>query len=344
MKLLIITQKADKNDPVLGFFHRWVEEFARRFESITLICLEEGTHNFPDTVQVLSLGKERVRSKWKYVYNFYRHIYRERKNYDAVFVHMNQEYILLAGLFWKLFSKKVYMWRNHHKGSEFTDIAALFCEKIFCTSRYSYTAKYKKTVFMPVGIDTTLFHDEGRKRMPRSVLFLARMAPVKKPDILLKALGLMKSQGIDFTVSFYGDPLPKDREYYESLKTRSVELGLGGRATFHEGVPNTETVSVYGTHEVCVNLSSSGMYDKTIFEAMSCGTLILASNENLRDLIDSRFIFADSNIQELSEKLGALLDLSDKDKTSLGRELRTVVEKNHSLAMLGERLVEEMTI
>jgi len=344
MKLLVITQKADKNDPVLGFFHHWVEEFSKRFDSINLICLEEGVHDLPKNVRVFSLGKETGRSKFKYVRNFYRHIVSMRHEYDAVFIHMNQEYVLLGGIFWKLFGKSIYMWRNHHKGSEFTDISALFCTKIFCTSRYSYTAKYKKTVFMPVGVDTTLFHDEGKKRIPRSLLFLARMAPVKKPDVLLETLGTLKSQGVDFRASLYGDPLPKDRGYYESLQSRSVELDLGDRVVFHKGVSNSETVPVYSTHEVCVNLSSSGMYDKTIFEAMSCGTLILASNENLRGLIDNRFIFSDSNVSELSQKLSALLTLSDTEKSSLGMELRAVVEKNHSLAMLGERLVKEINV
>lgn len=29
VKLLIITQKIDINDPILGFFHKWIEEFAK---------------------------------------------------------------------------------------------------------------------------------------------------------------------------------------------------------------------------------------------------------------------------------------------------------------------------
>jgi hypothetical protein len=58
MKLLIITQKVDINDPILGFFHRWIEEFAKHCEKITVICLYKGTYNLPNNVKVLSLGKE----------------------------------------------------------------------------------------------------------------------------------------------------------------------------------------------------------------------------------------------------------------------------------------------
>ena len=58
MKLLILTQKVDKNDPILGFFHRWVEEFARHCEQVTVIALGVGEYDLPQNVRVFSLGKE----------------------------------------------------------------------------------------------------------------------------------------------------------------------------------------------------------------------------------------------------------------------------------------------
>ena len=89
MKLLIITQKVDINDDVLGFFHRWLEEFAKHCEKITVICLEMGEYKLPENVKVLSLGKEDRVSKLKYIWRFYKYIWQEQKNYDKVFVHMN---------------------------------------------------------------------------------------------------------------------------------------------------------------------------------------------------------------------------------------------------------------
>jgi len=114
MKLLIITQKVDKDDPILGFFHRWIEEFAKKFDSIIVICLEKGQYNLPKNTKVLSLGKPSSvkASKGKgrrlvYIWNFYKFTWQERKNYDAVFVHMNPVYVILGGLIWKIFKKKI---------------------------------------------------------------------------------------------------------------------------------------------------------------------------------------------------------------------------------------------
>ncbi len=342
MKLLIITQKVNRNDPILGFFHGWIIEFAKHFETITAICLEKGEYNLPANVKVLSLGKESGISRPKYIYNFYKYIWQERGNYDAVFVHMNQEYILLGGILWQLLGKKIYMWRNHHAGSFLTDIAAKFCKKVFCTSRFSFTAKYKKTVLMPVGINTDLFKvDQTIERVPKSILFLGRMAPIKRPDLLIDALSWLKEQNLAFTASFYGDPLSKDEDYYTSLKRKVVDFGLQDSVKFYPGISNDKTVDIYNKHEIFVNLSTSGMYDKTIFEAMACGCVVLVSNKNLEGLIDTKFIFEEANAKELIKKLqNHLLSVNLSDNLYL----RSIVVEKHSLQKLSSSLFKELSV
>src|SRR3989344_1998355 len=113
MKLLIITQKVDKNDPILGFFHAWLNEFAKNLESIIVICLYKGEVNLPNNVKVLPLGKENGVSRIKYIFNFYKYIWNERKNYDKVFVHMNPIYVILGGFAWSFLGKRIALWYTH---------------------------------------------------------------------------------------------------------------------------------------------------------------------------------------------------------------------------------------
>ena len=311
MKLLIITQKVDRDDPILGFFHRWVMELSKHCQSMTVICLEKGAYNFPATVQVFSLGKEQKQSRLQYLSRFYKYIWQERKNYDAVLSHMNQEYILLAGWLWRLLGKRIYLWRNHYAGDELTDMAAVFCRKIFCTSHYSYTAKFKKTVLMPVGIDTDLFKPEreGQSYSPRSILFLARIAPSKRPDLLIDALKGLGDAGQIFTASIYGDASPSNEGYKRSLEKSVSSYGLDDKVIFREGVPNEQTVSIYQSHQIFVNLSPSGMYDKTIFEAMACGIIVLTSNKNLRGEINERLVYL---VPILSNGVSVRISLGNK--------------------------------
>ncbi len=339
-KLLIITQKVDRDDPVLGFFHKWVEEMSKKFESIIVICLEKGRSELPENVKVLSLGKEERQSRLQYIIHFYWYILSEKKNYDAVFVHMNQQYVVLGACVWKALHKSIYMWRNHVAGSLTTKLAVRLCDKVFCTSEFSYTARYKKAVIMPVGVNTNLFKKElETTKIPKSILFLSRMAPIKKPDMVIEAFSEMKSRGVDFRASFYGDPSPRDVAYYDTLKKKIVENGLSESVALHAGISNSETVSVYNSHEIFVNLTPSGSYDKTIFEAMACETLILASNRSLYGLVHEDFIFKEGDIADLTGKLEKLLTLSVEERLERGKELRATVVESHSL----EKLIEKFS-
>ena len=342
-KLLIITQVVDSKDLYLGFFHGWIEELAKRFESIEVICLKEGTHSLPGNVRVHSLGKEKgAQPAYIYALRFLKLAWKLEKEYDAVFVHMNQEYLLLAGWMWKtVLGKRVYLWRNHYAGSWLTDIAVSVCDKVFCTSTHSYTARYKKTVIMPVGVDTERFHpDAGRTRTSRSILFFGRFAPSKRPGLLVDALILLAKRGVLFTASFVGSPLPKDETYLASLKQRIADAGLAGQVKFLPGVPNTEAIDLYRAYEISVNMAGSGMFDKTVFEACASGCLSLATSDDYAKLVGPELSF-ESTAEGLSERLEALLALSVHEREQLVAK-GVQVAKEHNLQALMDRLAIEL--
>ena len=157
MKLLICTQKVDKNDSVLGFFHRWIEEFAKHCEMVTVICLEKGEYSLPNNVKVLSLGKEHGVSRLKYLFCFYTYIWKYRKEYDKVFVHMNPEYVVLGGLFWRLLKKKIALWYMHKSVNLKLRIAERLVHNIFTGTKESFRLKTNKLHITGHGIDTAAF-------------------------------------------------------------------------------------------------------------------------------------------------------------------------------------------
>jgi glycosyltransferase involved in cell wall biosynthesis len=250
---------------------------------------------------------------------------------------MSQEYVLAAGWYWRLMGKRVYLWRNHYSGSVFTDIAAVFCVKIFCTSKFSYTAKYKKTVFMPIGVDLEVFKPmQGSIRKPRSILFLSRMSPSKRPIVLIDALAALKKKGAEYYASFIGDPKKGDEEYYKEIKREGEFVG----AVFGPAVPNRDTSRLYSENEIFVNCSPSGMYDKTIFEAAACGALPLASSGDWREAAGEDLWFA-GDAQSLAQKLDALFSLSAEGRRLLQERARALAQGN-GLQTLIMRLTEEV--
>src|SRR3989344_8793777 len=102
MNLLIITQKVDNNDQLLGFFIEWLKKLSQKFDKLIVLCLEKGEYDLPTNVEVVSLGKDRGDSKLKQLFNFYYLIFNLRRKYNAVFVHMNPIWAVLGGTFWRL--------------------------------------------------------------------------------------------------------------------------------------------------------------------------------------------------------------------------------------------------
>jgi glycosyltransferase involved in cell wall biosynthesis len=344
MKLLIMTQKVDRDDPILGFFHGWIIELSKKFEKVSVICLEKGKFELPPNVTVYSLGKESGRSKIKYIKNFFNLILGLHKEYDSVFVHMNQEYVLLGGVFWKIMRKKVFMWRNHSKGNIFTKTSVWLLDKVFCTSKFAFVAKYKKTSIMPVGINTEMFKSEIRN--PKSetyknkILFLSRISPIKRPNLLIEALGILKEKKHDFVCDFYGDALPKDSEYFYSLKKQVVKLNLENQVKFFGAVPNYETPKVYQNHEIFINLTPSGSFDKTILEAAACGCILVIANKSLSGEIDDDMIVEKETPADIAEKINFWLRAGDEQKEIASKKLQKYVLENHSLDVLVNKLVE----
>lgn len=347
MKLLVCTQAVDGEDPFSSFFLEWIVQLSRFFEAIHVVCLKEGEHALPANVSVHSLGKEKLggRRSFKrliYIVRLWSFITRFRSDYDAVFVHQSQEFILAAGVFWKFFRTPIYLWRNHYAGSLLTDIAAFLCTRVFCTSRFSYTAKYKKTTLMPVGVDTDLFRDAGLSaRTPRSILFFGRFAPSKNPDMLLEALAVLRDAGVPFTASFYGTPLPGDEQFKSKQIVRVQELHLHDLVHVYPGVTHKEAPAIFSRHEIYVNLSSSGMYDKTIFEAAAGGCLVLTASKDFAERIGSDVVSTSHDPKDVASALNILLSLPGDEKQSLRSKLKSAAEEN-SLLTLTRCLVVEI--
>lgn len=343
MRLLICTQIVDEKDSTLGFFHSWIAALAKNFESIEVVCLQEGEHNLPKNVRVHSLGKEnasgtRFLKRVAYSKLLLQYAWTLRREYDTVFVHMNQEYILLAGWLWRLLGKDIYFWRNHYDGSFITDIAAMACKKLFCTSHFSYTAKYKKTKIMPVGVDTSVLDSlPDVVRVPRSILSIGRVASSKNIHLFIEALGLLHKEGVDFTASVYGKTAKWDEEYHESLIERTRSFGMESKVSFHGPLPKTDTYKAYRAHEISVNASPSGMLDKTMFSGMMHGCLILVSNKDLRGQIPKECSFEEGDLDSLAKGMRQLLEMPVNRKQEIQGDLTTFVQE-HSLVHLADEL------
>ena len=333
MRILICTQIIDVKDPILGFFHRWVEEFAKHAEHIHVICLQEGEHHLPQNVTVHSLGKEhkhgsRLGKRLRYIWRFKMLVWRLRREYDTVFVHMNPEYIVLAGWWWRLAGKKIGLWYNHTAGSLWLKAAQPFTNYVFHTSPFAYTARYHNAERMPAGIDTDVFKPQPEiEKIPRSIYFQGRVASAKRVHVMLEAFARLHGEGVAKLLTIVG---PEDAVYTKPLKETYRSLIQSGAVVFKGSVPNTETPRLYAMHEVSVNLTDDGNYDKTVLESLACDTPVVTSSK----------AFADAPVDMISAPEPDLLAPALAVTHNAAPNMREYVQRNHSLAMLGQRIRE----
>src|SRR3989344_2623253 len=312
MRLLICTQKVAEDDAVLGFMHGWILHFAAACDLVTVITLEEGKHTLPQNVSVYSLGKETGESRLKYVRNFYRYVSHLRGSYDAVLVHMNPEYMILGGLLWRMQGVPTALWYNHRMGGLRARLGILLAKKVFFTSPFAFASRFKKAQRMPAGIDTERFSPDLSKRKPHTILSLGRLDPVKKLEVIVKALQELAGRNISFTAHFYGSPTA-DQTYALEIKEMAETLIRKGMLRFFPSVPNIRAAAVYNEHSIFVNATPTGSFDKSVLEAASCGVPVLSCNSSFRGFLPENLIFREDDSGDLADKISEVLSRSKEE-------------------------------
>jgi len=315
IKILIITQTVDKNDPILGFFHRWIEEFAKHFDSIIVVCLKEGEHHLPGNVSVFSLGKEdlylqspnpifnfqfsifnyarRAVARVMYVARFYRFIWTARREYDAVFVHMNPEYVVLGGAFWRVWGKKISLWYVHKSVTALLRVAVFLTNHVFTTSVESFRVKTRKRLEVGHGIDVEQFtrYVPERGGVLR-ILTIGRMSATKCIAEMIDVVEMLNVRGRKVLLTVVGEPVTAlDREYTKGLRSDVEKRALSNVVKFTGAIPHDSLPEILHQADVFLNLSRTGSMDKAVLEAFASGVPAVSSNEAFRSILEPMGLF-----------------------------------------------------
>jgi glycosyltransferase involved in cell wall biosynthesis len=323
MNLLITTQKVDQNDDILGFFHDWILEFSKYYEKITVICLEQGKTDLPNCVNVLSLGKEKgdressLLNKIQYLVKFYSFIWRERKNYDTVFVHMNPVYIIFGGIFWRIWHKKIGLWYLHKQTSLILRVAEKITNIVFTASAESFQVKSSKAVIVGHGINTDVFRPtEKPQNTTLKILYVGRISPIKNQQLLLEAVDILvhKKHFSNIEIVLYGSPtVSGDQLYLEALKKFIIQKGIGNFIKFAGSVPNSAMPAEYRGADLTINLCPTGGMDKAVLESLACGVPAIVLNQAFTDIIEPEAILSKPDAAILADKIAVRLQTESSD-------------------------------
>ena len=293
MKLLIVTQAVDTEDPVLGFFVRWIEEFAKHCEKVTVICLREGKHRLPSNVRVYALGSG---GKLSRAVRLVRHVIAFREEYTAVFVHMNPEYIVTAGALWRLMNKKIAIWYTHKSVDLKLRIAVLFAHTVFTASKESFRLQTKKTHVVGHGIDTNFFSPDTSISRGDWVLSVGRLMSSKRHDL---AIHRAVREGKELRIAGEGP---------ERARLEALAHELHASVQFLGGLTQAQLRDEYRTAAYFIHTSETGSLDKVVLEALACGLKVITNDPALKPLEHecSRYV---QEYHSLSKLVLKILDL-----------------------------------
>lgn len=272
MKLLIVTQTIDARDSDLGFFVRWIEEFAKHAERVEVICLKEGTYTLPTNVRIHSLGKEKNVSRVKYIFNFYQYIWDLRRDYDAVFVHMNPEYVILGGPLWRLWGKRIALWYTHKSVTSKLRIATSLANVLLTASKKSFRLPSRKVRVMGHGIDTDFFSPDPSITRGDWLLSVGRLMKSKRHDLAI----LQAVQG--------GKILRIAGEGPERIHLEDFTREQHATVQFLGALSQTQLRDEYRTAACLIHTSETGSLDKVVLEALACGLPIRTNDPALKHL------------------------------------------------------------
>jgi len=341
MRLLITTQAVDAHDPILGFFIRWIEEFAKHCEKVTVVCLRKGTYTLPDNVRVIELGKA---SRLVRVLRLWRVIVRLRRDYDAVFVHMNPEYILAAGLLWRVMRKRIALWYTHKSVNLYLRLALIIAHRALTASKESFRLASRKVHVMGHGIDVERSippHTEepGVVRLMTS----GRVSRVKGLGTLIDAYLALKARGIKVTFSVFGAPVTEaDVAYEQELHTRLRATGEAPEKIFVGAVPHADMPKRRAAMDYFLHASETGSLDKAVLDAIRSGVIPLTSSEAYRKLfsgVEQRLYYPKGDSGPLADRIMALEALKEAERARIREVLKDRVNTQHSLQSLIPKIV-----
>lgn len=344
MNILILTQKVDKEDDNLGFFHEWIKKFAEKTGKVFVVANFVGEHSLPANVQIFSLGKEGQRGRLSRYTTFYKQIFVLMPQADAVFVHMIPAWAVLIWPAVAIFRKRMYLWYTHKSVTFSLRIAEKLGAKIFTASKESCRLNSPKIVITGHGIDTNRFAPKRESLVNVAnmvkLLSVGRISESKNYKFLLDAIEIFVKRDRGVVLDIVGAPITQaDIIYKKQLEDLIRAKNLEKNINFLGAKAYAEMPDIYNSHDILLHASETGSLDKAVLEAMSCGLPVITTSEAFRGMLD--VLPKDPNI--VADKIAHLpVQQSEMTIGQKNMTLRGLIIQNHNLNNLIDKILENI--
>ncbi len=341
-RLLVITQKVDDADDLLGFFVGWLREFSKHYEQVSVIALGVGSYELPPNIQVYSLGKERGVPRWRQAFSALQLLWRLTPRGGAVFCHMSPIFAICAWPFSRVLRSHLILWYLHRSVTMRLRLALALCDKLVTADAQSLRIQSSKIISVGHGIDTQRF--TVANRLPPGnralhVLSVGRLSPIKDLATLIRAASLVQDRQVALEVRIVGRAvMPSDHVYTKELQDLTARLGVSGVVHFFGFVAYRDMPTHYRWADIIVGCTPRGGLDKAVLEGMAAGCIPFTSNSAMRATLGSNAdaqIFPYRDPSTLADRIATVQDWAD-----LSTQAVVAVHEHHNMQRAVSRIAE----
>lgn len=347
MRLLITTQAVDLDDPILGFFHRWIEEFSKHCESVDVICLRKGSYQLPPNVTVHSLGKETGAGRVVRTLRFLRLAFGLSAKNDAVFAHMNPEYVVLAGWIWRLRGMSIALWYVHRSVTWWLRVAEKFVTVILTAVPESTRLPSEKITVLGHGIDSAaLTRTSAPLLEPLDMRTIGRVSESKGIDIILDICDLLHEEDERFKLTVVGAPVTRDEQAFaDRMYDRASHAPYASEVTFAGAIRNTDVAQALSGANMFLNISTTGGLDKSVLEAALVGVPVVSTNPTFRTLLAPHGLFVESaDAQSVLRAITAFRARPHAEQEAVIETVGAEVRRKHELSALVPAILKALDV
>jgi glycosyltransferase involved in cell wall biosynthesis len=344
MKILLVNFVMDQSSPVLAWQHGVATRLAARCERVVVLTERVVESPLPANVEVhrvpriLTTPLRWLGVRWLMNIPVWRWCAREK--FDAVFVHMNADWVYRLAPCWRRFGVPVLLWYAHGSVTRRLHRAHAHASCVITSTPEGFRIPSAKVRVIGQGVDTDLFVPPAARPDSATIVAVGRVSRRKRVDLMLESLAWLKAHAPQhpFTLRIIGPTLTRDDERYaEELAKKVAAMGLGGAVTFEGPLPVDRLPAVYAASSLHLNLSETGSMDKAILESLASGCPTLTSNEAaftvLRDFPGLQIR------QRTPDAIGAqILRAYEARRAFSPATLRQLVEGQHDLNSYAERV------
>jgi glycosyltransferase involved in cell wall biosynthesis len=339
MRLVVITQRVDEDDSVLGATVPKLRALAARVDELVVLALQARPTDLPSNVRVAEFGAPTQPLRGARLLARLAPELRTRP--VAVLAHMAPIYAVIAGTLTRPLRVPLLLWFTHWRASTTLSLAERVSTRVLSVGDRSFPLASRKLVATGHGVEISEPVANESAGDGLRLLTLGRTSPAKGLEAILSAVSLLRD--VPVVAELRGPSLTdEERRHRAALEEQIAAAGLGDRVHVADPVARPDVPAVFARTDVLVNNMRAGALDKVVFEAAAAGLPVVVASDGFAALVDGLSVplrFAQDDPAAIAARIRALYELGPAGRAAIGVELRERVKRDHSVEHWADAVV-----